>query len=67
MSIFNKAENARRIMRDNIERDPVGARLTDAAKERAVDFAVKTWKGDMGNGQAAQIGIQHVTADILRK
>lgn len=62
-----RRDNAREIMRGNIERDPVGARLTDAAKERAVEFAVDAWCGNMGNGQAAQIGIEHVTRDVFKR
>lgn len=60
-----RRENARQIMRGNIERDPVGRKLTPEAKERAVEFAVDVWKGDMGNGRAAEIGIKHVTRDVF--
>lgn len=61
-----RRENARSIMRSNIERDPVGCRLTPEAKERAVEFAVDVWKGDMGNGKAAELGIRHVTKDVFK-
>ena len=62
-----RKDNARGIMRGNIERDPVGRKLTPAARERAVEFAVDAWKGRMGNGQAAQLGIKHVTAGIFKE
>jgi hypothetical protein len=59
--------NAREIMRNNIERDPVGRNLTPAAKEAAIDFAVDVWKGDMGNGLASDLGIKAVTHDVLKR
>lgn len=62
-----KRENAREIMRGNIDRDPLGSRLTPEARERAVDFAVDAWKGQMGNGTASKLGIQHVTQGIIKK
>lgn len=58
--------NAMEIMRGNIRRDPVGRQLTPEAQERAVEFAVSVWKGQMGNGQASQIGIKHVSEGVLR-
>lgn len=60
-------ENNREIMRGNIDRDPLGSRLTPEARERAVDFATDVWKGQMGNGEASQLGIRHVTKDVLKK
>jgi hypothetical protein len=62
-----RRNNNREILRGNIERDSVGRRLTDQAKERAVDFAENVWKGQMGNGQASQLGIKHVTSDVFKK
>lgn len=62
----DRRENARSIMRGNIERDPVGRKLTPEAKERAVEFAVDVWKGNMGNGEASKIGIKHVTRDVFK-
>ena len=61
-----KRESARRIMRANIERDHVGRKLTPEACERAVEFAVDVWRGNMGNGEASKIGIKHVTRDTFK-
>lgn len=63
---MNDKDPNRGILRDNITRDSVGSKLTPAATERAVDFAEKVFKGDMGNGRASQLGIQHVTADVFK-
>lgn len=60
-------DNAVRIMRSNIDRHPDGSRLTPALKERAANFAVDAWKGQMGNGEAAKIGLNHVLKDIFSK
>ena len=60
-------ENDREIMRGNIDRDPLGRQLTPEARERAVDFAVDSWKGQMGNGTASQLGIKHVTQGVIKK
>ena len=57
----------RSILADNIDRDSVGRRLTPEARERAINFAVKVFKGDMGNGKASKIGIEHVTSDVFEK
>ena len=59
-------ENARQIMASNIEKDSIGRTLTPQAKAEAIEFAVDSWKGNMGNGDAAQIGIRHVTPEIRR-
>lgn len=56
-----------RIMKGNIERDPLGSKLTDSAKQKAAEFAADVWKGNMGNGEASQIGIKHVTESILKE
>lgn len=63
---FDKYENAKAIMRDQIERDPVGSKLTPQAIERAAEFGADSWVGSMGAGDAAQIGIKHVTKDVLK-
>ncbi len=63
---FDQRENARQIMRGNIDRDPVGRRLTSEAGEAAVEFAVDAWKGNMGNGTAADLGIKHVTHEVFK-
>lgn len=64
--MYDKEAANRRIIASNIDRDPVGSRLTPEARERAIDFGTKAWKGDMGNGTAANLGIQHATSDVLR-
>ena len=56
----------REIIADNIARDPVGSRLTPEAREKAIKFGVDVWKGDMGNGKAAQLGIKHATSEMLK-
>jgi len=63
---YDRESNNRRIIAGNIDRDPVGRRLTPEARERAIDFGTKVWKGDMGNGTASQLGIKHVTSDTLK-
>ena len=63
----NKSDLNRRIIANNIDRDPVGRQLTPEARERAIDFGTSIWKGDMGNGKAADIGIAHATADVFKK
>ena len=62
-----KRENAREIMRGNIDRDPLGSQLAPEARERAVEFAVDAWKGQRGNGDASQLGIQHATQGVIKK
>jgi len=61
----DRRERALSTMRSNIDRDTVGRRLTPEAKERAAEFAVDVWKGNMGNGEASKIGIKHVTRDVF--
>lgn len=58
-------QNARDIMAGNIDRDSVGRKLTSEARERAIDFAVQAWEGQMGNGEASRLGIKHVTSDVF--
>lgn len=70
MQGWNDAErrsNARDIMAGNIDRHPVGRTLTPEARHKAIEFAVDVWKGQMGNGTATELGIQHVTQDILKQ
>lgn len=62
----DRAELNRSIIASNIDRDPVGSRLTPEARERAIDFGTKAWKGDMGNGTASKLGIQHVTSEVMK-
>lgn len=57
----------REIMGSNIDRDPVGRKLTPQAREKAIDFAIDVWKGQMGNGEAAKLGIKHVTKDVIKE
>ncbi len=45
---------------------PDGQRLTPEARSRAIEFAVDSWKGQVGNGTAAELGIKHVTAGVLK-
>ena len=56
----------REIIAGNIDRNPVGRRLTPEARERAIKFGVDAWKGDTGNGKAAQLGIKHATSEVLK-
>lgn len=58
--------NAISIMRGNIDRDDLGSKLTESAKQSAAEFAADAWTGSMGNSDAAQIGIKHVTAHIIK-
>lgn len=61
-----RKENARMIMANNIDRDPVGRQLTPRAREAAINFAVEVWRGNMGNGEAVQLGIKHVTSEVIK-
>lgn len=63
---WDERKNRLDIMRANINRDPVGSKLTPEAKERAAEFAADVWAGQMGSGDAARIGIKHVTKDVLK-
>ncbi|KKN88143.1 hypothetical protein LCGC14_0252150 [marine sediment metagenome] len=56
----------RAVIEQNVDRDPVGRRLTPEARQEAVDVAMRVWRGNMGNGEAAQIGIEQVTSRIFR-
>jgi hypothetical protein len=40
--------------------------LTESAKQKAAEFGSSVFRGNMGVGEAARIGIQHVTQDILK-
>lgn len=64
--MYDKHESNRNIIAGNIDRDPVGRTLTPQARERAIEFGAEVWKGDMGNGTAAQLGIKHATSDVLK-
>lgn len=63
----HKERNAKAIIGQNIDRDSVGRKLTPEARERAIDFGAQVWKGDMGNGDAARIGIKHVTSGTFKE
>jgi len=63
----DRRANAREIMAGNIDRHPVGRTLAPEARERAIEFAVDSWRGQMGNGTASDLGIQHVTAGVLKQ
>lgn len=56
----------RQIIADNIDKHPVGCQLTPEARAKAIDFGVQAWKGQMGNGIAAELGIKHATSDVLK-
>jgi len=56
----------RAIIERNVDRDPVGSRLTPKAREAAVNAGMLAWRGQMGNGEAAQIGIEQVTSLIFK-
>jgi hypothetical protein len=62
----DRASLHRNIIAGNIDRDPVGRQLTPEARERAIDFGVNAWKGNMGNGTASDLGIKHVTSDVFK-
>jgi len=62
-----KQKNAKAIIGQNIDRDSLGRKLTPEARERAIDFGVKTWKGNIGSGDAARTGIRHVTSDTFKE
>lgn len=55
-----------KIMRQNISNDSVGRTLAPEAVERAAQFAADVWRGQMGSGDAAKIGIKHVTEGTLK-
>lgn len=57
----------RSIMAGDIDRHPVGRTLTPEARERAITFATGAWKGQTGAGTAADLGVQHVISDVIRK
>lgn len=63
----HKERNAKAIIGQNIDRNSVGRKLTPEARERAVDFGVEAWKGTIGSGDAARIGIKHVTSGVFKK
>lgn len=64
----DKERSARRTIGENIDKDPMGKRLTPEAREEAITIGVKAWgAAPIGNGDAAQIGIKAVTGKILKK
>jgi len=63
---MNDRDFHRSIIASNIDRDSVGRKLTPQARERAIEFGTNAWKGNMGNGKAAELGIQHVTSEVLK-
>jgi hypothetical protein len=64
--IPDRRELNKKIIASNIARDPVGRNLTPQVRERAIDFAVDNWPANTGNGEAARIGIRHVTSGVLK-
>jgi len=65
-SYQDKARLSRGIIADNIDKHPVGRQLTPEAREQAISHGVAVWKGPMGNGTAAEIGIKHATSSVLK-
>lgn len=63
---IDQSEINRQIIAQNIDSDPLGAKLTPEAREAAISFGMSVFKGQMGNGEAARIGIQHATSSILK-
>ncbi len=63
-----EADLNRRCIGDQIDRDPVGRKLTPEARESAITTGVNAWKGARtGCGDAARVGIQEVTGKILKR
>lgn len=60
-------ESNKPIMAAQIDAHPVGQKLTESARARAIDFAADAWRGSVGAGDAARLGIQHVTGDVFKK
>lgn len=63
---MNDKDLNRKIIGNNIDRDSVGRRLTPQARARAIQFGTEAWKGNMGSGRAAELGIRHATSDTLK-
>lgn len=63
---MNNDDLTKRIIAGDVARDRVGSRLTPAAQERAVDFAMKQTGKGLNWGQLKEIGISHVTSDVLK-
>ena len=52
----------------DIDKHPVGSKLTPAAREKAIDFAQKTMTtNNVDYGTATKLGIDHVTSDVFKK
>jgi hypothetical protein len=56
----------RGIISGDIKADPVGAKLTPQAQERATEFGMSLRGQGMNWGQIREASIKHVTADVLR-
>jgi hypothetical protein len=56
----------RRIILGDIQRDRVGRTLTPQAQEKAADHAMTHTGSGFNFGQLKEIGIKHVTADVLK-
>ena len=64
-----KAEDAaanRRIIEQNVDRDPLGSQLTPEARERAINFGLQSFEGRVTNGEASRLGILHAASDVLK-
>jgi len=64
--MFDMDKNARDIIRNSINRDNTGSKLTPQAVERAVDFGASLTKQGLNWGQIKEASIKHVTNDILK-
>lgn len=62
-----RRDNAVSIMKGNIDRHDLGSKLTPSARNAAAEFAADVWQGNMGNGEAAEIGIRHVTEAVIKQ
>lgn len=59
-------DTKRRIIAGDIARDRVGRTLTPEAQQRAVDHAMQFTNKNLNWGQLKDIGIKHVTSDVLK-
>lgn len=67
MNKRDQTSNHREIIGGNIDRHDVGRNLTPEAREKAINFALDNWNDQMGNGEATEIGIKHVTSDVFKE
>jgi hypothetical protein len=58
--------NARSIMSRHIDKAIERGDIRPHERDRAIDLAVNNWKGNMGNGQAADLAIEAFKKGIVR-